>query len=34
MSIGVDDKECANQGRHGLSLPRRSPKVTKKSYVK
>jgi hypothetical protein len=33
MSRGVDDKECPNQGRHGLHLPRRSPKVTTKSYV-
>jgi hypothetical protein len=23
MSTGVDDKECPNQGRHGLRLPKR-----------
>jgi hypothetical protein len=34
MSIGVGDKECPNQGRHGLHLPRRLPKVMTKSYVK
>jgi hypothetical protein len=34
MSTGVGDKECPNQGRHGLRFPRRSPKVTTKSYVK
>jgi hypothetical protein len=37
MSRGVDDKECPNQGRHGLSFcqkkGRRSPKGTTKSYV-
>jgi hypothetical protein len=36
MSIGVDDKECPNQGQHGLCLPkkgRKSPKVTTKRYV-
>jgi hypothetical protein len=33
MSIGVDDKECPNQGRHGLHFPRRLPKVTTKNYV-
>ena len=23
MSTGVDDKECPNQGRHGLRLPKK-----------
>jgi hypothetical protein len=34
MSTGVGDNEFHNQGRHGLHFPRRSPKVTTKSYVK
>jgi hypothetical protein len=34
MSIGVDDKECPNQGRDWFHLLRRPPKVTKKIYVK
>jgi hypothetical protein len=29
MSTGVDDKECSNQGRHGLRLPKKGKKVTK-----
>jgi hypothetical protein len=36
MSRGVDDKECPNQGRHGLRLPkkgRRSSKVATKGDV-
>ena len=28
MSTGVDDKECPNQGRHGLRLPKKK-KVSK-----
>jgi hypothetical protein len=34
MLIGVGDKKFPNQGRHGLRLPRRSLKVTTKSYGK
>jgi hypothetical protein len=36
MSTWVDDKECHNQGRHGLCFPkkgRRSSKVAKKGDV-
>jgi hypothetical protein len=29
MSIGVDDKECRNQGRNGLRLPKKGKKVIK-----
>jgi hypothetical protein len=37
MSTGVDDKECPNQGRHGLRFPKREEgrqKVMTKRYVK
>jgi hypothetical protein len=29
MSTRVDDKECPNQGRHGLRFPKNGKKVTK-----
>jgi hypothetical protein len=29
MSTWVDDKECPNQGRHGLHLPKKGKKVVK-----
>jgi hypothetical protein len=29
MPIGVDDKECPNQGRHGLHFPKKGKKVVK-----
>jgi hypothetical protein len=29
MSIGVDDKECPNQGRKGLHFPKKGKKIAK-----